>query len=172
MSPTRLASDPRDVLALTTPSQLVHDVWEKVLLCQFHDVLPGSSIGMVHRDARVIYKDCIGMLSDLISRAIAAWVPATTSSALCWPSSMSSFAFDDVSFVPSAAAGTGCGHASASHAAANMGTAPITAVTVVNMSPVSRTAVVEVPFQWLGSGAWTHVLLCHRRAVLAWRRCC
>ena len=41
VAPSRAVDDARDVFTLTTPAQLQADVWEKVLLCQFHDVLPG-----------------------------------------------------------------------------------------------------------------------------------
>jgi alpha-mannosidase len=33
------------------PKKDIDDMWENVLLCQFHDVLPGSSIQMVYEDA-------------------------------------------------------------------------------------------------------------------------
>ena len=39
----------------TYPKQKIDDNWERLLLCQFHDVLPGSSIGMVYDDAEKIY---------------------------------------------------------------------------------------------------------------------
>lgn len=39
----------------TYPKQRIDDNWERLLLCQFHDVLPGSSIGMVYDDAEEIY---------------------------------------------------------------------------------------------------------------------
>lgn len=31
------------------PTKKIHDLWENVLLCQFHDVLPGSCIEMVYK---------------------------------------------------------------------------------------------------------------------------
>lgn len=34
----------------TYPTKEIHDLWEDVALCQFHDVLPGSCIGMVYYD--------------------------------------------------------------------------------------------------------------------------
>jgi alpha-mannosidase len=37
------------------PKSVLDEMWEDVLLCQFHDVLPGSSIGMVYEDAASIY---------------------------------------------------------------------------------------------------------------------
>ena len=37
------------------PKKDLDDIWENVLLCQFHDVLPGSSIEMVYDDARAVH---------------------------------------------------------------------------------------------------------------------
>ncbi|KAJ7351290.1 hypothetical protein DFH08DRAFT_1078386, partial [Mycena albidolilacea] len=39
------------------PKQVLNDAWEKVLLNQFHDVLPGSAIGMVYDDAKKLYQE-------------------------------------------------------------------------------------------------------------------
>ncbi|GLB44397.1 putative alpha mannosidase, middle domain [Lyophyllum shimeji] len=39
------------------PKQRIDDSWEKVLLNQFHDVLPGSAIGMVYEDAEKLYAE-------------------------------------------------------------------------------------------------------------------
>ncbi len=39
------------------PKQMLHDGWEKILLCQFHDVIPGSSIKEVYDDSDKIYAD-------------------------------------------------------------------------------------------------------------------
>lgn len=38
------------------PKKEIDDLWEDVLLNQFHDVLPGSSIEMVYEDAKEIYQ--------------------------------------------------------------------------------------------------------------------
>ncbi|KAJ6573329.1 glycoside hydrolase family 38 protein [Mycena sp. CBHHK59/15] len=52
------------------PKQTLNDSWEKVLLNQFHDVLPGSAIGMVYDDAEKLYaevrKDGEKMLDDAL----------------------------------------------------------------------------------------------------------
>jgi alpha-mannosidase len=37
----------------------VQDLWEGVLLNQFHDVIPGSSIGMVYKDAHECYQEVL-----------------------------------------------------------------------------------------------------------------
>ncbi|KAG9085146.1 Glycoside hydrolase, 38 vacuolar alpha mannosidase [Ceratobasidium sp. UAMH 11750] len=39
------------------PKQRIDDAWEKLLLNQFHDVLPGSAIGMVYEDAEKLYAE-------------------------------------------------------------------------------------------------------------------
>ncbi|TFY54220.1 hypothetical protein EVJ58_g8985 [Rhodofomes roseus] len=39
------------------PNERINDCWEKVLLNQFHDVLPGSAIGMVYEDAEKLYAE-------------------------------------------------------------------------------------------------------------------
>ncbi|OJA11450.1 hypothetical protein AZE42_08844 [Rhizopogon vesiculosus] len=50
------------------PKQDIDECWEKVLLNQFHDVLPGSAIGMVYDDAEKLYAEvreaCTGLLED------------------------------------------------------------------------------------------------------------
>ena len=35
----------------------IDPLWEQVLLCQFHDVLPGSALEMVYEDVEEIYAD-------------------------------------------------------------------------------------------------------------------
>jgi len=47
------------------PKKKIDDSWEKVLLNQFHDVLPGSSIGMVYDDAEKLYTE-IGTCGDAL----------------------------------------------------------------------------------------------------------
>ncbi|CAO1631926.1 unnamed protein product [Sympodiomycopsis kandeliae] len=39
------------------PKEQIDDLWEPFLKCQFHDVLPGSSIRLVYEDAEKIYAD-------------------------------------------------------------------------------------------------------------------
>ncbi|KIL60738.1 glycoside hydrolase family 38 protein [Amanita muscaria Koide BX008] len=50
------------------PKAKIDEAWEKVLLNQFHDVLPGSAIGMVYEDAEKLYAevqhDCRILLED------------------------------------------------------------------------------------------------------------
>ncbi len=39
------------------PKKEIDGMWEKVLLCQFHDVLPGSAIEMVYEDSTKLYDE-------------------------------------------------------------------------------------------------------------------
>ncbi|MCQ2436228.1 MAG: alpha-mannosidase [Clostridia bacterium] len=39
------------------PKKELRDGWEKILLCQFHDVLPGSSVAQVYADSDKIYDE-------------------------------------------------------------------------------------------------------------------
>ncbi|KAI5954900.1 AMS1 [Candida jiufengensis] len=45
------------------PGKEIQDLWEDLCLCQFHDVLPGSCIGMVY------YEEVYPMLSALLKKA-------------------------------------------------------------------------------------------------------
>lgn len=40
--------------AYSYPKDEIDSLWEDMLLCQFHDVLPGSAIGMVYDDAEKV----------------------------------------------------------------------------------------------------------------------
>lgn len=44
--------------------------WEIVLLQQFHDILPGSSIGWVHREAEQRYAEVLASTERIIARAL------------------------------------------------------------------------------------------------------
>ncbi len=57
---------------LDYPYAELRATWETVLLHQFHDILPGSSIAWVHREARATYRRVIGDLEAMIDRALEA----------------------------------------------------------------------------------------------------
>ncbi|TFK19473.1 alpha-mannosidase [Coprinopsis marcescibilis] len=63
------------------PKKTLDDSWEKVLLNQFHDVLPGSSIAMVYDDAEKYYaevkRDGEAMLEEAISVLFPSSMPLT-----------------------------------------------------------------------------------------------
>ncbi|EST35205.1 alpha-mannosidase [Streptomyces roseochromogenus] len=54
------------------PYEKLDRLWKTVLLHQFHDILPGSSIAWVHREAEAEYTRVAGELRDLTGEAIAA----------------------------------------------------------------------------------------------------
>jgi alpha-mannosidase len=57
-------------------------IWKTVLLHQFHDILPGTSIGWVHRESRATYARLAAELEEIIGSAqralLAAAVPAAS----------------------------------------------------------------------------------------------
>ncbi|MCS0606139.1 glycosyl hydrolase-related protein [Streptomyces sp. LP11] len=51
------------------PYEELDRIWKTVLLHQFHDILPGSSIAWVHREARATYERLAGELTGIIEAA-------------------------------------------------------------------------------------------------------
>lgn len=51
------------------PYEALDRVWKTVLLHQFHDILPGSSISWVHREARAAYERIAAELNGIIEAA-------------------------------------------------------------------------------------------------------
>ncbi len=51
------------------PYDRLDRLWREVLLAQFHDILPGSSIAWVHADAEALHERVAGELDALIERA-------------------------------------------------------------------------------------------------------
>ncbi|WUW20792.1 glycosyl hydrolase-related protein [Streptomyces sp. NBC_01463] len=54
------------------PYEALDRIWKTVLLHQFHDILPGSSIAWVHREARDTYEQVRAELADLVADAVTA----------------------------------------------------------------------------------------------------
>ncbi|OIJ86663.1 alpha-mannosidase [Streptomyces monashensis] len=54
---------------LPYPHEELNRIWKTVLLHQFHDILPGSSIAWVHREARATYRRIAGELNGLVDAA-------------------------------------------------------------------------------------------------------
>ena len=54
---------------LDYPYERLDRIWKAVLLNQFHDILPGSSISWVHREAERTYAALAGELNDIIDTA-------------------------------------------------------------------------------------------------------
>ncbi|MFD3581333.1 alpha-mannosidase [Streptomyces sp. NPDC058683] len=51
------------------PYEELDRIWKTVLLHQFHDILPGSSIAWVHREARATYQRVAAELDEIIDAA-------------------------------------------------------------------------------------------------------
>ncbi|MEU7637975.1 glycoside hydrolase family 38 C-terminal domain-containing protein [Streptomyces sp. NPDC039016] len=60
------------------PYEALDRLWKTVLLHQFHDILPGSSIAWVHREARDTYAAVTAELTALTEGALAALAAGTT----------------------------------------------------------------------------------------------
>ncbi|GLJ62613.1 putative glycosyl hydrolase [Microbacterium barkeri] len=56
------------------PAERLAELWERTLLLQFHDILPGSSISWVHRDAERLHAETHAELEGMIADAIATLV--------------------------------------------------------------------------------------------------
>jgi alpha-mannosidase len=54
------------------PYAELDDIWQEALLMQFHDILPGSSIAWVHREARQAYARLADRLEEMITTALTA----------------------------------------------------------------------------------------------------
>jgi alpha-mannosidase len=52
------------------PKDRLDTVWKDTLLNQFHDILPGSSIGWVYSDAHRLSEKNLGVLSEILSEAL------------------------------------------------------------------------------------------------------
>jgi len=55
---------------VTYPYERLREGWHTLLLLQFHDILPGSSISWVHREAEEMYARLESDLEDLISSSL------------------------------------------------------------------------------------------------------
>jgi len=59
------------VLAGTWPAERLQRCWEAVLVRQFHDILPGTSIGWVHEEAEAVHCRVATELESLIGDTVA-----------------------------------------------------------------------------------------------------
>src|SRR6266536_1883745 len=66
---------------LEYPYEELDRLWKTVLLHQFHDILPGSSIAWVHREARETYDRVRAKLEALIARATGSGSPVAFNAA-------------------------------------------------------------------------------------------
>ncbi|MFH8982287.1 alpha-mannosidase [Streptomyces varsoviensis] len=61
-----------DVPSYAYPHDALDRIWKTVLLHQFHDILPGSSIAWVHREARDTYARVAEELTEITAEAVRA----------------------------------------------------------------------------------------------------
>ncbi|MEV5612451.1 glycoside hydrolase family 38 C-terminal domain-containing protein [Streptomyces sp. NPDC052225] len=61
------------------PYEELDRIWKTVLLHQFHDILPGSSIAWVHREARETYARVLAELDEITGEAVRRLGPGTPS---------------------------------------------------------------------------------------------
>ncbi len=73
----------------TYPLDLIDEAWKKVLLNQFHDIIPGSSIRRVYDQAEEAYLEAIDTAEDTAAEAVAALTDDTAGltvfNSLSWP---------------------------------------------------------------------------------------
>ncbi|ELU16163.1 hypothetical protein CAPTEDRAFT_182455 [Capitella teleta] len=84
---------------LTYPAEEIERIWKLTLLNQFHDVLPGSSINMVYKDAIKYYKDVVRSADKIIKTALPAINSAEHPVAvnlLSWPRSTLLYVTDEM----------------------------------------------------------------------------
>jgi alpha-mannosidase len=58
------------------PAANLANLWQLVLLNQFHDIIPGSSINEVYKDSAAHYDECLASLRQLRDQAIRALTPS------------------------------------------------------------------------------------------------
>lgn len=46
------------------------EAWRLLMVNQFHDVLPGSSIEMVHKEAKEWFQECLKLADEVIDRSL------------------------------------------------------------------------------------------------------
>ncbi|WP_382310082.1 alpha-mannosidase [Herbiconiux sp. UC225_62] len=63
-------------VGLPYPADTLREAWQTVLLQQFHDILPGSSIAWVHREARERYAEVAEVLEGVIAASLEALASA------------------------------------------------------------------------------------------------
>ncbi|WP_345218387.1 alpha-mannosidase [Georgenia halophila] len=67
------------------PYDELDELWQRVLLHQFHDILPGTSIAWVHREAAAAYEEIRSGAEAVIDRALGALVGTGDSSVVVNP---------------------------------------------------------------------------------------
>ena len=90
---------------LDYPYERLDRLWKTVLLHQFHDILPGSSIAWVHREAEATYAAVAAELAEITAQATAALAGDGRDSGAPWVFNTSPRARTEVVILPADAAG-------------------------------------------------------------------
>ena len=93
------------------PRQELDDIWRTLLLDQFHDILPGSAIAWVHREARENYRRDLARLKAIAQRACD---DLRTGESVEVPRAISQFRVDGAAWEPYALSEGDASHAVAS----------------------------------------------------------
>ena len=67
-----IASIGKAVLGGTYPQNVLNDGWEKILLCQFHDIIPGSSIKEVYDNSDLTYAEIMTAGNAIVDEGLTA----------------------------------------------------------------------------------------------------
>lgn len=110
------------------PADELDRIWKTVLTHQFHDILPGSSIGWVHREAEATYADVAARLEAIIADSLGAAGAAAAADAVVAVANAAPHARREVAVIDAAIAGL---------VAADLGAQPLSggAVAVVAEAP-------------------------------------
>ena len=84
----------------------LHDAWETVLLHQFHDIIPGSSIREVYEDSHIYYENAEAQLEEVKEKALDTWLEARKHVYTVY--STNSFAGSELVLVPEKEEGIFC----------------------------------------------------------------
>jgi alpha-mannosidase len=81
------------------PQEVLNKAWELICLNQFHDIIPGSSIGPVYVESQAQYAEIRAMAENVVEEAIAALTPVGAYGIIANPSC---FARRDLAFLAEA----------------------------------------------------------------------
>jgi alpha-mannosidase len=141
------------------PHDELDRLWKTVLLHQFHDILPGSSIAWVHQEAEATYARVRAELDAIVAAAAGAVTGAPGNvPAVPWVLNTSPRSRTEVVTVPRALAGAlgtddrdpACGQRLADGDVAVLVSVPASGA--VRLAPAETTALVGVGSRWLDNG--------------------
>ncbi|WP_052852617.1 alpha-mannosidase [Streptomyces avicenniae] len=82
------------------PYERLERLWQRVLLLQFHDILPGTSIAWVHQEAERSYGEIHAELEEIVATALAALTTGTPGDGALSVFNAGSFRREGVALLP------------------------------------------------------------------------